>query len=235
MTASEMPASAQIARRVNSFVILRSKKRRHCSTTFMALEKFPCTVAAYGNVTPVSLLMKEFDPDIVSYTPGADFEDPEGIPRDQRAIDSCIPILCKYKKGTECWELFPEDDTDPPVDARRLRLLGEKAAGVGAVAAAFTAEDAHRLSQRYANCVMLNGMIRGARIEEYDCRREHDAVLDVCEKRGRTHLYELCQVLSHDPAMVMSETARMIRDGILKTELNRKAFTLVSPLEIASL
>jgi hypothetical protein len=234
MSVTEMPASARFARRLNSFVILRSKKRKHSTVTFLDLEKYPHRVAAFGTLVPVSLLMKEFDPDIVEYRPGADFEDPNGIPADQRAIDSCVPILCQYRKGSERWELCPEDDDDTPVEARRLRLLGEKASTIGAVADAFTAEDGHKVEQRYANCIILNAMIRGAAKEMYDCRREHEAIEDVCVRSGRTNLHELLQTLKHDPARVMSETARMIRDGALSVDLNRKPFTLVSPLELVS-
>ena len=232
MSITENPIGARFGRRINSFVIVRSKKRAHASATLLDGEKYPHRMGIYGHFLVASIVTKEFDPNITKYEPNVNFEQQDAIPLEQRAIDPYVPIVSTFLDKTERWELCAEDEDAAPLRSDRLHRVKERAEAAGAQFSVFTENDAKRVGQRCANSLILNAMIRGAPVELYDYRIEHEAIIDVVMRRGRTNLLELLEVVECDPAKVMSETARLIRDGIVRVDIDRKRFSLVSALEL---
>ncbi|CAN7655907.1 hypothetical protein LJR034_005175 [Caballeronia sp. LjRoot34] len=227
------PISIRHARRINTARIAKSPARGMRTLFFVDFQSG--RVAIYGLLPLCVSLLAEWNPEVADHYFGAPHAVDADSPPEDIAFGAASPLIVEYRDGHFEWIVCADDDLLEP-SKQRIKALKQRALEAGASFKLFNAATFRAQEWRFVNSVLLNSMSHAAPEDRYNCYPERAAIQRFCSSNKTTCLSELQKITELDTGKVQGVVARMIRTGVLRVkgrddELNRRRFTLLTPLE----
>ncbi|ANB72759.1 hypothetical protein AYM40_10585 [Paraburkholderia phytofirmans OLGA172] len=217
------------ARRVNSYAAAKSKDRGISSLTFIDFEKVPKRFVIYGQLLFVSLVLKEWDPSIETFSMG---EGDRDVTPDNPAYDASSPVICTYRDGAHVWETCLAEAPTTAEGRAAIKCRELDAAKVNATHRIFTRRDGLGAAIRFENCLFLNSIMQRVPPERFTCQMERRFLEDILTNQRQTNLDSLLSIPGVDKGKMLATAARFIHTGRVKVDLDHEELNLLTPLTL---